>query len=153
MDSFWDFLWLLIVGFAFVAYLMVMFSIIGDLFRDHKTSGFVKALWVLFLIVAPFLTALVYLIVNGSNMAKRQVAALQHAQDQQGGVHQARRRSICVRRDRTRKGVAGQRNHRSGRVHDAEGQSAVLNVASAPNASSTAAIAGSRRASVLVASS
>ncbi|MBJ7324407.1 SHOCT domain-containing protein [Rhodococcus fascians] len=83
MDSFWDFLWLLIVGFAFVAYLMVMFSIIGDLFRDHKTSGFVKALWVLFLIVAPFLTALVYLIVNGSNMAKRQVAALQHAQDQQ----------------------------------------------------------------------
>lgn len=39
MDSFWDFLWLLIVGFAFVAYLMVMLSIIGDLFRNHKASG------------------------------------------------------------------------------------------------------------------
>ncbi|MEK8069726.1 PLDc N-terminal domain-containing protein [Rhodococcoides navarretei] len=83
MDSFWDFLWLLIVGFAFVAYLMVMFSIIGDLFRDHKTSGFVKALWVLFLIIAPFLTALIYLIANGSKMAKRESAALQHAQEQQ----------------------------------------------------------------------
>ncbi|MGV8875251.1 MAG: SHOCT domain-containing protein [Rhodococcus sp. (in: high G+C Gram-positive bacteria)] len=83
MDSFWDFLWLLIVGFAFVAYLMVMFSIIGDLFRDHKTSGVAKAVWVFFLIVAPFLTALVYLIANGSKMAQRQVAALQHAKDQQ----------------------------------------------------------------------
>ncbi|WP_198289409.1 SHOCT domain-containing protein [Rhodococcus sp. AW25M09] len=83
MNSFWDFLWLLIVGFAFVAYLMVMFSIIGDLFRDHKTSGVAKAVWVFFLIVAPFLTALIYLIANGSNMAKRQVAAVQHAKDQQ----------------------------------------------------------------------
>ena len=42
-----------------------------------------EAVWVFFLIVAPFLTALVYLIVNGSNMAKRQVAAPQHAKDQQ----------------------------------------------------------------------
>lgn len=83
MDSFWDFLWLLVVGFAFVAYLMVMFSIIGDLFRDHTTSGVIKAVWVFFLIVAPFLTALVYLIANGSNMANRQVAALQQAKDQQ----------------------------------------------------------------------
>lgn len=83
MDSFWDFLWLIIVSFAFVAYLMVLFSIIGDLFRDHKTSGVIKAIWVLFLIVLPFLTALVYLIVKGGDMTKRQVAALQHAKDQQ----------------------------------------------------------------------
>ena len=83
MDSFWDFLWLLIVGFAFVAYLMVMLSIIGDLFRNHKASGLVKAAWVLFLIIAPFFTALIYLIVNGGNMAERQVAAMQHAKDQQ----------------------------------------------------------------------
>lgn len=83
MDSFWDFLWLIIVSFAFVAYLMVLFSIIGDLFRDHKSSGWVKAIWVFFLIVAPFLTALVYLIAKGGDMTKRQVAALQHAKDQQ----------------------------------------------------------------------
>ncbi|MDJ0395408.1 SHOCT domain-containing protein [Rhodococcus sp. G-MC3] len=83
MDSFWDFLWLIIVSFAFVAYLMVLFSIIGDLFRDHKSSGWVKAIWVFFLIVAPFLTALVYLIAKGGDMTKRQVAAVQHAKDQQ----------------------------------------------------------------------
>ncbi len=83
MDSFWDFLWLIIVSFAFVAYLMVLFSIIGDLFRDHTSSGWVKAIWVFFLIVAPFLTALVYLIAKGGDMTQRQVAALQHAKDQQ----------------------------------------------------------------------
>ncbi|MBY6410830.1 SHOCT domain-containing protein [Rhodococcus sp. BP-252] len=83
MDSFWDFLWLVIVSFAFVAYLMVLFSIIGDLFRDHKTSGWVKAIWIFFLIVAPFLTALIYIIVKGGDMTKRQVAAVQHAKDEQ----------------------------------------------------------------------
>ena len=83
MDSFWDFLWLIIVSFAFVAYLMVLFSIIGDLFRDRKTSGWVKAIWVFFLIVAPFLTALIYIIAKGGDMTKRQVAALQHAKDEQ----------------------------------------------------------------------
>ncbi|OAK55527.1 MULTISPECIES: SHOCT domain-containing protein [Nocardiaceae] len=83
VDSFWDFLWLVIVSFAFVAYLMVLFSIIGDLFRDHKTSGWVKAIWIFFLIVAPFLTALIYIIVKGGDMTKRQVAAVQHAKDEQ----------------------------------------------------------------------
>ncbi|OZD62739.1 hypothetical protein CH263_18430 [Rhodococcus sp. 06-1059B-a] len=83
VDSFWDFLWLIIVSFAFVAYLMVLFSIIGDLFRDHKSSGWAKAVWVLFLIIAPFLTALVYIIVKGGDMTKRQVRALQHAKDEQ----------------------------------------------------------------------
>ncbi|MET0315784.1 MAG: SHOCT domain-containing protein [Rhodococcus fascians] len=83
MDSFWDFLWLIVVSFAFVAYLMVLFSIIGDLFRDHKSSGWAKAVWVLFLIIAPFLTALVYIIVKGGDMTKRQVRALQHAKDEQ----------------------------------------------------------------------
>ncbi|OZC46755.1 MULTISPECIES: SHOCT domain-containing protein [Nocardiaceae] len=83
VDSFWDFLWLIVVSFAFVAYLMVLFSIIGDLFRDHKSSGWAKAVWVLFLIIAPFLTALVYIIVKGGDMTKRQVRALQHAKDEQ----------------------------------------------------------------------
>ncbi len=83
MDSFWDFLWLIVVSFAFVAYLMVLFSIIGDLFRDHKSSGWAKAAWVLFLIIAPFLTALVYIIVKGGDMTKRQVRAIQHAKDEQ----------------------------------------------------------------------
>jgi SNF family Na+-dependent transporter len=74
--SFWDIIWFIIVSFAFVAYLMVMFNIITDLFRDRDVSGWVKALWVICLFIFPFLTALVYLITRGRGMAERQSAAV-----------------------------------------------------------------------------
>lgn len=76
--DFWDVLWLIIVSFAFVAYLMLLWTIFGDLFRDHKTSGWVKALWVVFLFIIPFLTALLYLIVRGPGMAERAQAQFAH---------------------------------------------------------------------------
>ncbi|WP_426322583.1 SHOCT domain-containing protein [Microbacterium sp. E-13] len=63
--------------FVFVAYLMVLFSIIGDIFRDHELNGWGKALWILFLIFVPFLTALVYLIARGNGMQKRSIAQAQ----------------------------------------------------------------------------
>ena len=66
--SFWDVVWIIFISFAFVAYLMVMFSILGDLFRDRDTSGFAKAVWVIALIFLPLLTSLVYLIVRGKGM-------------------------------------------------------------------------------------
>jgi Phospholipase_D-nuclease N-terminal/Short C-terminal domain len=69
--SFWNIVWFIIISFAFVAYLMVLFSILGDLFRDRNTSGFVKAVWIIALIVVPFLSALIYLIARGSGMAER----------------------------------------------------------------------------------
>ncbi len=50
----------------------MLFQILTDLFwRDHKTSGFAKAIWVILLIVFPWLTALVYLIARGNGMAER----------------------------------------------------------------------------------
>lgn len=71
-NTFWDFLWTTIVIFAFIAYLLILFNILVDLFwRDHKTSGWIKAIWVIFLIVLPYLTALVYLIARGKGMAER----------------------------------------------------------------------------------
>lgn len=71
-DSFWDFIWYTLVIFAFIAYLMVLFNIITDLFwRDRETSGLVKAIWVVFLIVFPYITALVYLIARGKGMGER----------------------------------------------------------------------------------
>lgn len=83
MDSFWDFLWLIIVSFAFVAYLILLFSIITDLFRDHKTSGWIKAIWIIFLFFIPLLTALVYLIVNSEGIAQRSQAAAKKAEQDQ----------------------------------------------------------------------
>lgn len=70
--STWDFLWHFLIIFAWIAYLLVLFQILTDLFwRDHKTSGFAKAIWVVLLIVFPWLTALVYLIARGNGMAER----------------------------------------------------------------------------------
>ena len=70
-DNFWNIIWLFFWSFAFIAYLFALFAIIGDLFRDHKLNGWWKALWIIFLIFVPFLTALVYLIARGPGMAER----------------------------------------------------------------------------------
>ncbi|MCS0500011.1 SHOCT domain-containing protein [Protaetiibacter mangrovi] len=80
LSSLWDFIWLLFWTFAFVAYLFAIFAIIGDLFRDHKLNGWWKALWIIFLIFVPFLTALVYLIARGKGMAERSAAAAASSQ-------------------------------------------------------------------------
>lgn len=81
MSTFADFLWLVIVSFAFVAYLIVLFQIVTDLFRDRHQKGWHKALWIVGLIVFPLLTAVVYLIARGGGMAERQAAQVRKAQD------------------------------------------------------------------------
>ena len=78
--DFGDFFWLLIWTFVFVMYLMILFQIIGDLFRDKDLSGWWKALWVIALIIFPFLTALIYLIARGRGMAERQAGEVRKAQ-------------------------------------------------------------------------
>src|SRR6476660_1506656 len=69
------FLWWILWFFYIAAYLYVVILIITDLFRDQKTSGWFKAVWILFLVFVPFLTALIYVIVNGKGMAARAYAA------------------------------------------------------------------------------
>lgn len=81
--DFWEFFWLIVSWFLFFAYLMLLFSLFGDIFRDDELSGGGKALWSLFLIFMPFLAALVYLLARGNGMAERsmkQAAAMQAAQ-------------------------------------------------------------------------
>jgi hypothetical protein len=80
--NFGDFFWLIIWTFFFVFYLMILFQIIGDLFRDRDLSGWWKALWIIALIIFPFLSALIYLIARGRGMAERQAGAVQSAQAQ-----------------------------------------------------------------------
>ncbi|GAA3688554.1 SHOCT domain-containing protein [Arthrobacter ginkgonis] len=70
-EDFWDIVWWFIWVFAFVAYLYALFAIISDLFRDHTLNGWLKALWLIFLVFVPFLTALIYLIARGRGMAER----------------------------------------------------------------------------------
>lgn len=80
--TFWNWVELLIWWFLFFAYLVILFQILGDLFRDRELSGWLKAVWIVFLIIFPFLTALVYVIARGRGMAERgQAAALKAKQD------------------------------------------------------------------------
>ncbi|OBA35506.1 SHOCT domain-containing protein [Gordonia sp. 852002-51296_SCH5728562-b] len=74
-EGFWNFLWTMVVIFAFVAYLIVLWNIIADLFRDHKSSGWAKAAWVICLIIFPYITAIVYLLAKGKGMQERAQAA------------------------------------------------------------------------------
>jgi len=78
-----EILWTTLVIFFMVMYFMILFSILGDLFRDHDTSGWGKAAWVLFLVIAPFLAALIYLIARGKGMAERRQAQYKAAQQAQ----------------------------------------------------------------------
>jgi len=82
MSNFWDLMWLIASTFFFVAYLIVLFHIVIDLFRDAEMGGFAKAIWIIGLIVVPLLTALIYILARGGGMAARQQAALKQAKSQ-----------------------------------------------------------------------
>jgi len=77
--SFWNYFWLVVEIFFFFAYLVVLFMIITDLFRDHRLSGWWKAVWVICLIIFPLVTALVYVIARGNGMAQRQAETQRQA--------------------------------------------------------------------------
>ena len=79
MSNFWDTVLLILMTFVLVAYLLVLFQIIVDLFRDKNLGGFSKAIWFIGLVFLPFLTALVYIIFRGRGMSERQVAAVRDA--------------------------------------------------------------------------
>jgi ABC-type multidrug transport system fused ATPase/permease subunit len=81
--SFWDIIWWFLTIFIFISYLFVLFAIIGDLFRDHKLNGWFKALWIIFLLFFPIVTALVYLIARGRGMGERSQAQAKQIQDAQ----------------------------------------------------------------------
>ena len=59
--------------FLLFAWIWILISVIGDLFRDHELSGVAKAVWVFFLIFLPFLGVLLYLIVRGDGMRDRTI--------------------------------------------------------------------------------
>ena len=103
------------MAFIFIAYLFALFAIIGDLFRDHKLNGLSKAIWIIFLIFVPFLTALIYLIARGKGMAERGAAQAEELQGGAGSVHQVGRRLEPGRGDRQGEGAPGRgRDHPGG---------------------------------------
>jgi hypothetical protein len=78
--SFLEVFWYILIVFVFFAYLIILFQIFGDLFRNHEMGGFSKAIWVIALIVFTWIAALIYLIANGKGMAERSQKAARDAQ-------------------------------------------------------------------------
>jgi hypothetical protein len=67
LGLFWTMLW----WFLLFAWIMLLFRVIADIFRSHDMGGFAKTLWIIFVIIAPFLGVLVYVLARGDDMAQR----------------------------------------------------------------------------------
>ncbi|MGA7149613.1 MAG: SHOCT domain-containing protein [Microbacterium sp.] len=80
--SFWDFLLWVFWFYILFACIWIFITIIMDLFRDHTLNGWGKAGWVIFLVVVPFLAALIYLIARGQGMTKRELERRGQAQNE-----------------------------------------------------------------------
>ena len=78
--SVWEVLMWTFFFFIWIAALMVWFRCLFDLFSDHTLSGWGKAGWAIFLVLVPWLGALVYLIARGKSMSERQLSAMADAQ-------------------------------------------------------------------------
>jgi hypothetical protein len=72
--------WTMVLVFLWVAWIMLLFRVFGDIFRNRDMGGFAKALWSIFVIVLPFLGVFVYLVANGDSMARRDLAQAQAAE-------------------------------------------------------------------------
>ena len=74
------FFWSMLILFIWIAWIFLLIRIFADIFRNHESSGWTKALWTIFVVLVPFLGTLIYLIVNGGHMAKRDMKAAQEQQ-------------------------------------------------------------------------
>ena len=78
-----DTLWTLVYIFFMIIFFMIFFMVIMDLFSDHTLGGGAKAVWIIFLILFPPITVLVYLIARGKSMGERRQAQMVAAQEAQ----------------------------------------------------------------------
>ena len=74
--------WSMMIFFLWIAWLILLFRVFGDIFRTHDMGGWAKALWSIFVIVLPFLGVFVYVIVNGRAMSERDIAATQRRESE-----------------------------------------------------------------------
>jgi Phospholipase_D-nuclease N-terminal len=77
-----NFLMDVLTVFVFVVWFWLLITIVSDLFRRHDISGWGKALWIIVLILAPYLGVFAYMISQGRGMAERNAAQAQQARDE-----------------------------------------------------------------------
>ena len=74
--------WTMLIMFFWIAWIFIVFTTIIDVFRNDEIGGFSKALWLIFIILAVWLGVLVYLIVHGKDMTRRNIQRQQKQQEQ-----------------------------------------------------------------------
>ena len=76
------FFWTMLFIFLWVAWIFLLIRIIADIFRNHEMSGIAKALWLIFVVIVPFLGVLLYVIIHSGDMAERDLQSMQRQQEQ-----------------------------------------------------------------------
>ena len=77
---FLDIFWTMFIFFLFVIWIWILITVFSDIFRRKDIGGGSKALWIIFVIVLPYLGVFVYLIANHDGMADRNIAQMQKQQ-------------------------------------------------------------------------
>ena len=77
---FLDILWTMFIFFLFIIWIWILITVFADIFRRRDVGGGAKALWIIFVILLPYLGVLVYLIANHNGMADRNIAQMQKQQ-------------------------------------------------------------------------
>jgi len=77
-----DVFWTMFIFFIWVAWFILLFRILMDIFRRHDIGGGMKTVWIIFVLILPFLGVFIYLISQGQGMAERDMAHAQASQAQ-----------------------------------------------------------------------
>ena len=117
-------LWTMAVFFAWIIWFWLLITVFSDLFRRHDASGFTKVLWMIFVIIVPYLGVFIYLIANHDGMTERAVKDQQAAQQQLDDHIRSVAPAELDRGDREGQAAARQRRHQPGRVRIPQGKGA-----------------------------
>ena len=80
---FLDVLWSMVIFFAFIIWIWLLITVFADVFRRRDIGGGMKAIWIIFVILLPYLGVLIYLIAEHNGMADRSEAQMQQIKSQQ----------------------------------------------------------------------
>jgi predicted PurR-regulated permease PerM len=108
--------WTILVFFAFVVWLMILFTVLTDIFRRHDTSGAMKVVWIILIVVLPYLGTFIYLISQHNGMTKRSQQQQKAAQTQFDDYVQ----SVAGKSDPTEKIAKAHKLLESGAINQAE---------------------------------
>jgi ABC-type multidrug transport system fused ATPase/permease subunit len=108
--------WTILVFFAFIVWLMILFSVLSDIFRRHDTTGGVKVLWIIAIIVLPYLGTFIYLITQHTGMTERAQRQQKAVEDEFGKYVQ----SVAGKTDPTEKIAKAHELLERGAINQAE---------------------------------